>query len=390
MSYRLLRLNTQNTLKILMLGLLTVLVGCGDHFEASSSSGSDLTSQQSAAQQSTGLREVTASGFDVVENYEMQCLACHGADSEMPDTQLIQEQWDTVPNLAAILEAHRDLEDGTSVACTGECAQATASYMIDTLNLPILYVNQAQSLYVEQCAACHGAQGEGGSGGPIQLGTCNSCGSLEELIQRTTDTMPPQNTGLCVGTCAVETSKFIKANYMEIFASSGVDGSMNTNDDENSNDDPNDNPNENSNDQPGVDPGVVGTLTCDDTGKATVFADTVYENVLAPNCSTCHASFIANGSLFKMTDVVAENYPLFVDVADALYDVNGEPLLLVRAIDDDGQHGGGPVLMRDSDQAIAVAAMIEVLSAEGGACEAPFRTLYESSDLPFPGMAPVE
>lgn len=385
MSYWLPRLTSKNALRIIVLGVFSALVGCGDYFDPSSSQSASTTAQQSATP-----RDLPPGDFDVVANYEAQCLTCHGPGSASPDTALIQEQWDSVETLTAALEAHPVLEDGNTLDCTGECASATASYMIDTLNLPILYVNQGQALYIEQCAACHGAQGEGGSGGPLLLDTCNSCGSLEELIQRTTDTMPPQDIGLCVGTCAVETSRFIKANYIEVAAPTGGEDQPPADNPPVDNPPAEDPPGGDPVDVPGVDPGLGGTLTCDDAGKATVFAETVYPNVLRPKCGLCHASSIANGSLFVMSNIVDENYPLFVQAADPLYDVNGEPLLLVRAVNDDGGHAGGQVFLRDSIDYTTTAAMIQAIPAEGDACATPFRTLYESFGLPFPGMVSAQ
>lgn len=397
MIYRLSHTAILNALRVCAFGTLVALAGCGGYFEPS-----DTQITGASAQQSANTRGVAPIDADVSVSYEAQCLTCHGEGADYPDSQLIQEQWGTVETLAAAIESHPTLADGTTLDCVGECAQAFADHMINALKLPILYVNQGQDFYDQQCAACHGAQGEGGSGGALTVDVCRSCDSLETLIQRTTDTMPPQNIGLCVGTCAVETSRYIKANFVEVSADGTPDGDIPPADnpgdtpvvpdpDPNTGTDPvnpGDNPPDPNNpgDVPGVDPGVGGTLTCDEAGKATVFAETVYPNVLAPKCGLCHGSAIANGSLFMMQNDAAVDYPLFVQAADPMYDVNGEPLLLMRAVNDGGGHTGGRVFLRGSVDFTAVATMIQVLPAEGDACEVPFRSLYEAFGLPFPGM----
>jgi mono/diheme cytochrome c family protein len=386
---------------VLMLGL----VGCGDYMEPVST---ELLPE--VPQQRAQTRTLPVGEFDVQGNYERQCLACHGVDSTLPDTRLIQASWDTVETLAPVIVNHPIPSDEflaglaeDSFVCEGACAQVTAEYMLDTLNIPVLYENQGQTLYLEQCAICHGQQGEGGSGGPLQLDTCVTCDTLDNLVKKTTDTMPTQNPALCIGTCAIEVSRYIKAGYMEVSAApeqepdQAPSGTDEQSDMPVGSEDPNDMADEQGEGDlpivPGVDPGLAGTLTCDDAGKQTVYAETVHPEVLLPKCGVCHdgastigfATTTAQNSGFDVTNLEA-SYAFFTMAADPVLSFNGEPLMLARAVDRGNAHEGGRVFTPDSMQYTSVATMIDVLDAEGGDCEAPFRSLYEAFGIPFPGM----
>lgn len=66
-------------------------------------------------------------------------------------------------------------------------------------------VDLGRLIYASECASCHGAKGEGESA--IELITCPSCGTAQQLAERTALDMPPE--GQCFGTCATDVTAFV-------------------------------------------------------------------------------------------------------------------------------------------------------------------------------------
>lgn len=75
---------------------------------------------------------------------------------------------------------------------------------------PKLYGQDAVNgaiLYSENCAVCHGSNGEGGIG-PSHIG-CSTCDSISSLSQKIGNDMPPSDPSSCVDDCADDTAAYI-------------------------------------------------------------------------------------------------------------------------------------------------------------------------------------
>lgn len=73
----------------------------------------------------------------------------------------------------------------------------------------------AAAYYASDCAACHGARGEGTSNGAMQIeGFQNSTLSMAQLTSVIETTMPFGNVSDCVGECAEAVAEHIFENYM--------------------------------------------------------------------------------------------------------------------------------------------------------------------------------
>ncbi|MAD45929.1 MAG: hypothetical protein CMI02_05570 [Oceanospirillaceae bacterium] len=70
------------------------------------------------------------------------------------------------------------------------------------------YNPEGQRAYEQQCASCHGVDGNGTSVGS-SLVACATCTSLSVLAQEISATMPISNTGACTGDCATNTAEYI-------------------------------------------------------------------------------------------------------------------------------------------------------------------------------------
>jgi mono/diheme cytochrome c family protein len=70
-------------------------------------------------------------------------------------------------------------------------------------------------LYAQQCAKCHGANGEGsGAGG--QLKTCSVCSNTQLLIQTIDETMPLGKPEQCDLDCSTKIAAFMQNNFKEV------------------------------------------------------------------------------------------------------------------------------------------------------------------------------
>ncbi len=77
-----------------------------------------------------------------------------------------------------------------------------------------------QQQYNDQCADCHGATGEGGSGGPVI--NCAQCSSIDVLAEYIEESMPTAGKeGECVGLCAVDTAEYILDAFHDTSVSDG-------------------------------------------------------------------------------------------------------------------------------------------------------------------------
>jgi len=70
------------------------------------------------------------------------------------------------------------------------------------------YNPDGQRAYEQQCASCHGIDGNGTSVGSSLVG-CATCSSLSVLAQEISATMPISNTDACTGDCATDTAEYI-------------------------------------------------------------------------------------------------------------------------------------------------------------------------------------
>jgi hypothetical protein len=72
-------------------------------------------------------------------------------------------------------------------------------------------IERGRDIYVQDCASCHGDQGQAGSGPALCAnGTCgcNSCASFADLAQRIQTTMPPE--GTCDAECAAAVAAWLR------------------------------------------------------------------------------------------------------------------------------------------------------------------------------------
>ena len=70
------------------------------------------------------------------------------------------------------------------------------------------YNPEGQSAYNQQCASCHGVDGNGTSVGSSLVG-CATCTSISVLADEIARTMPIGDTGRCTGDCATDTAEYI-------------------------------------------------------------------------------------------------------------------------------------------------------------------------------------
>ncbi|NRA66823.1 MAG: DUF1592 domain-containing protein [Pseudobacteriovorax sp.] len=83
----------------------------------------------------------------------------------------------------------------------------------DTVPLPLL-VDRGAKLYSENCASCHGVNGEGGVAGQLNdQSACLSCGSLESLSEKISSSMPPNNPQICGKDCAEAITAFMSLEF---------------------------------------------------------------------------------------------------------------------------------------------------------------------------------
>ncbi len=80
--------------------------------------------------------------------------------------------------------------------------------LVSSIN-PVIAQNieNGEALFGENCASCHGDIGQGGIGPPLT--SCGICGSLQDLITKIEQEMPPTDPTICTGDCAVDTAAFI-------------------------------------------------------------------------------------------------------------------------------------------------------------------------------------
>ncbi len=150
--------------------------------------------------------------------YQAKCDNCHGEDGRgIGSNPSLAVSWDLTQLSNSIINHVTPLP----APCDDTCATEVANYIIDTFVPNTVYANRGKADYDALCAFCHGASGEGGSGGALTPDVCRSCSNLEELIDRIDLTMPPQDITLCdrsVATnfCAEETAKYILAGFIEL------------------------------------------------------------------------------------------------------------------------------------------------------------------------------
>ena len=76
-------------------------------------------------------------------------------------------------------------------------------------------VAAGEHIYAQQCAACHGAEGEGiDISPPLIPPTCKSCGTPAVLVAKI-ETSMPLGGALCTGSCAADVAAYIKATFKE-------------------------------------------------------------------------------------------------------------------------------------------------------------------------------
>ncbi|NRA66819.1 MAG: DUF1588 domain-containing protein [Pseudobacteriovorax sp.] len=80
-------------------------------------------------------------------------------------------------------------------------------------NLP-LNTELGAKLFAEQCASCHGLNGEGGIASKLNdQKSCLTCGSTESLVEKIASTMPPSNPQICDKDCATAIAAFMEEEF---------------------------------------------------------------------------------------------------------------------------------------------------------------------------------
>ena len=108
-------------------------------------------------------------------------------------------------------------------ACGGESSGESSGTMSNPINLSQLSATAIRgfSIYEDPayaCSTCHGRQGEGGAGGPVNnLNDCPSCADHATLTAYNEAAMPftPYDPATCVGACASDVSQYIIEAFIQ-------------------------------------------------------------------------------------------------------------------------------------------------------------------------------
>ncbi len=106
--------------------------------------------------------------------YAEQCAACHGADGEGGVGPAFTESTLTLPERVDLITEGRGGMPGFDATLTADQIAAMASFL-DTF--------VAQEIYRQQCAPCHGADGEGGIGPGLQQSNLTDAEALDIIGQ---------------------------------------------------------------------------------------------------------------------------------------------------------------------------------------------------------------
>ena len=191
------------------LGLAGVLAGCTGTEEISSSNGATVDTSSSS---------VTSNSQPVIT-------------SSSSATQVSSSSEPVISSVVSISS-----EPSTSSAPAADaCPTSLTSAECDSFE-------RGKTVYADQCQSCHGVDGEGGFGGPVNNHSCikvdGGCADISKLATYNNAEMPYSNAGQCVdgggSTCATDVSRFISVGLGPIAQAakgdSDADGILDAND----------------------------------------------------------------------------------------------------------------------------------------------------------------
>ena len=145
--------------------------------------------------------------------YTELCASCHGVDGLGVGATIGVTQDLSVNELTTIIQDTMPELDPTE--CVDNCAIKTAEYIFDNFRIPVInnpFPVTGEDEYVSMCAICHGLDGRG-VGDTVGF---NQNYTLPDLTIIIADTMPPEDTVLCIGDCATNVAQYIFDNLINI------------------------------------------------------------------------------------------------------------------------------------------------------------------------------
>jgi mono/diheme cytochrome c family protein len=135
--------------------------------------------------------------------YGSQCVSCHGSDG-YGDTPLLINAT-TVDAMITVINDASVHTDGS--LCKGDCAVHIAAYIDQVISLieapQSADLTLGESLYTEQCASCHAADGRGNT--PLFVNAI----TVDEIKAIINDPTVHTDTDLCKGGCATHLAGYI-------------------------------------------------------------------------------------------------------------------------------------------------------------------------------------
>ena len=179
-----------------------------------------------------GLVDLTNQGQ---ASYDQYCLSCHGTQGDG-----IYPIDATRFNLAEMNEYNdTQMPPANPADCTGVCASEVSKFILAGYNevsaAPppagdgggsndggnnggvVVVDAQARQLYNDNCAGCHGEQGDGNpalGGGPLKGADCVACSDQGTLSSTIASSMPLGNPTACEGQCSDKTAAYILADFL--------------------------------------------------------------------------------------------------------------------------------------------------------------------------------
>jgi mono/diheme cytochrome c family protein len=210
-------------------------------------------------------------------------------------------------------------------------------------------VNQeGAQLYAEQCANCHGEQGQDGPGGSVDSYT----GTLDELASNIHDTMPVGNTASCEDNCAEDVAQFMWVAILNQSLPTDDGGSDDGGSDDGGSDDGGSD--DGSSDDGGSNDGGSDDGGSDDGGSDTpdptesdpslilsYYTENVEASVTQATCSRCHSEDGAaqnTGLVFeKGNNLAQQNQSVF---SEFFNDTANSHELILSKVRGGAAHGG--------------------------------------------------
>ena len=137
--------------------------------------------------------------------YSQQCAACHGAEGNGGSSIAITAALNR-SDLTDYIKNTMPWEAASN--CDINCATAIANWMKINLQAPVVANGDGGALYNQQCAYCHGADGNGGSS--VAITAALNRPDLNEYI---VNTMPYGSPGRCDTNCTNDITTWMLATF---------------------------------------------------------------------------------------------------------------------------------------------------------------------------------